>query len=32
MIDRPPLPAGITVVQSVDAAADWVLSLGAQLG
>ena len=32
MIDRPPLPAGVTVVQSVDAAADWVLSLDAQAG
>ncbi len=28
MIDRPPLPAGVEVVDSVDAAADWVLSRG----
>lgn len=28
MIDRPPLPEGVTVVDSVDAAADWVLSRG----
>jgi precorrin-6A/cobalt-precorrin-6A reductase len=29
MVDRPPLPAGITTVGSVDAAARWVAELGA---
>lgn len=28
MIDRPPLPAGVTIAGSVDEAADWVLSRG----
>lgn len=28
MIDRPPLPAGVSVVDSVDAAVDWVFSRG----
>ena len=32
MIDRPPLPAGVTVVRSVDEAADWVLSRGNAAG
>lgn len=32
MIDRPPLPAGVTVVRSVDDAADWVLSRGSAAG
>lgn len=28
MVDRPPLPAGVTTVSTVDAAADWVRSTG----
>ena len=32
MIDRPPLPAGVTVVRSVDNAVDWVLSRGNAAG
>lgn len=32
MIERPPLPNAVTAVDSVEAAADWVLGLGAQLG
>ena len=32
MIDRPPLPAGVAVVSSVEDAVSWVLSLGAQPG
>lgn len=32
MIDRPPLPDGVTVVGSVDEAADWVFSRGSAEG
>jgi hypothetical protein len=32
MIRRPPLPTGLTVVESVDEAFEWVISRGSDAG